>query len=88
MKIKDSTLRQIIREEYGRLINEGDDADPKAEALKKLKAASEAESNHILRAMIDGATMVLKRGETSPDRAIATAKGLKGLSSAAAKALK
>lgn len=86
MKIKDSTLRQIIREEYSRLINEGDD-DPKAEALKKLKAASKAESNPILAAMIDGAALVLKRGETSPDRAVATAKGMKGLSSAAAKAL-
>ena len=45
MKIKDSTLRQIIREEYSRLINEGDDDAPKT-VKQQLSAAIAAENKH------------------------------------------
>jgi hypothetical protein len=90
MKIKDSTLRQIIREEYSRLINEDGDDAPKT-VKQKLKDAITAEhkSGTALQAsFLESIQSLHNKGTLNDQKAAAEAKKLNRLSAAAKAALR
>ena len=92
MKIKDSTLRQIIREEYSRLINEGEDADAPKTIKQKLKDAIDIEADIPGTGMGEGMLKVIQglhnKGKLTDAQAATEAKKLKMLSAAAKAALR
>ena len=74
MKIKDSTLRQIIREEYARLINEAEEEMSETEALDAIVKANSGQGAEMLKIMRKSKDGAINKGAL---RGIVKAYGLK-----------
>ena len=74
MKIKDSTLRQIIREEYARLINEAEEEMSETEALDAIVKANSGQGAEMLKIMRKSKGGSINKGAL---RGIVKAYGLK-----------
>lgn len=62
MKIKDSTLRQIIREEYARLINEAEEEMSETEALDGIVKANRGPGAEMVKIMRKAGAGKIERG--------------------------
>tara|TARA_B100000686_G_C16384970_1_gene759484 strand:+ start:252 stop:530 length:279 start_codon:yes stop_codon:yes gene_type:complete len=73
MKITRRQLRSLIKEELGRMLNEGEDASVVA---SQLSAAEEmlGRMDHILKGMMGSLSVKVERGELSVNGALSTVK--------------